>query len=120
MIVARIVLAVATLTISIGAATAETNGYLYPDPTPLGMPTPGSAGLTSNPTNSEPGGYVFSNPLPRWMSPANATMPSGTPNAQRSEAAPAAKGTTAIFGTHATTFKGTYLFPPNEVGGGPN
>jgi len=47
-------------------------------------------------------------------------MPPGTPNAQGSEAALAAKGTTAIFGTHATTFKGTYLFPPNEAGGGSN
>ena len=118
MIVKRIVLAVATLTISIGVATAETNGYLYPDPTPLGMPTPGSAGLTSTPTNSEPGGYVFPNSLPRWMPPTSATMP--PPNAQGSGAALAGKGTTAIFGTHTTTFKGTYLFPPNEVGGGSN
>jgi hypothetical protein len=120
MIIARIVFAVATLTMSIGAAMAETNGYLYSDPTSPGMPAANSPSLPNTLTNSEPGGYVFPNPLPRWMPSTNAATRSGTPNAGGPETGLPAQGTTAIVGSHATTFKGTYLFPPNEAGGGSN
>jgi len=48
-----IAIAAATMTISTGAAMAETDGYVYPDPPPGRMLATSSAGLSSTPTRRE-------------------------------------------------------------------
>jgi hypothetical protein len=90
MTIKLVAIAVATLAISAGAAVAQTGGYVYPDP------------------------------LPRWMPSANAPGSSGTAAQRGVGTVGSAPGSTAIYESHTAAPNGTWLFQPNDVGGGPN
>lgn len=79
MMLRLIPIAVVTLAVLTGTAFAATDGYLYPDPLPRWMPSSNAPGTVAAPATATTNGYLYSDPLPRWAPAPDTARISGTP-----------------------------------------
>ncbi len=71
MMLRHIPIAAVTLAVLTGTALAAPDGYLYPDPLPRWMPSSHAAGTVATPAPAATTGYLYPDPLPRWMAATN-------------------------------------------------